>query len=149
VNCGGFEKFEVRIKKEVKMEKKKDKPISLKSEYIKLKKFEFREADIKKVIEDLKRFQRNFTTKLIKLGKYKEEDEINRDVEKRRLLSRKERTYILDKILHLNYFKESFGSLSKKEEEKIIHSITRKIQAPQDFPMDSKKDRKRRLNKNK
>ncbi len=52
---------------------------------------------------------------------------------KKRLLTRKERAYIIQRISNLNTYKEEFGKLSKKEEGNLINSIIGKIQAPQEL----------------
>jgi len=57
----------------------------------------------------------------------------------KRLLNRKERAYIIEKISGVEAYSNEFGKLSKitkKEEDKIISSIIGKIQAPQDFEGD-------------
>jgi hypothetical protein len=60
-------------------------------------------------------------------------------INKKRLLTRKERAYILSKLMKEYSFEEDFKKLNKKQEEKLISSIIRKIQAPQDFKEKSKK----------
>ncbi len=50
-----------------------------------------------------------------------------------KLLTRKERAYIVEKISRVKCFTEDFGILDEKEEGDIITGIIRKIQAPQDF----------------
>ena len=62
---------------------------------------------------------------------------------KTRLLSRKERAYIISKISGEYKYTEDFPELSEKEEDELILSIIGKIQAPQDLPLDySEKDHK-------
>jgi len=53
-----------------------------------------------------------------------------------RLLTRKERAYIIEKIGKIKCYTEEFGKLSKNTEYKLIHSIISKIQAPQDFSVE-------------
>jgi hypothetical protein len=60
-------------------------------------------------------------------------------INKKRLLTKKERAYILSKLMKEYSFEEDFKKLNKKQEEKLIYSIIRKIQAPQDFKEKSKK----------
>ena len=55
---------------------------------------------------------------------------------KTRLLTRKERAYIIEKISSVKCYTEEFGKITKKQEDKLILSIISKIQAPQDFPVD-------------
>ena len=55
---------------------------------------------------------------------------------KNRLLSRKERAYILEKISDVPTFTESFKELTKKEEDELISSIVGKLQAGVDLEKD-------------
>ncbi|MDO8622892.1 MAG: hypothetical protein Q7R52_01495 [archaeon] len=50
-----------------------------------------------------------------------------------RLLTRKERAYVIEKIGKIKCYTEEFGKLNKKAEDKLIHSIISKIQAPQEY----------------
>jgi len=52
---------------------------------------------------------------------------------KSRLLSRKERAYIIEKISGLDTYKNYFDEMSNIEEEDLVSSIIGKIQAPQDL----------------
>ena len=52
---------------------------------------------------------------------------------KKRLLSREERAYIIEKISGLKSYTDEFGALDKKSEDELIDSIISKIQAPQDW----------------
>lgn len=49
---------------------------------------------------------------------------------KKRLLTREERAYVIQKISGLNAYYDDFGKLNKENEEELICSIVGKIQAP-------------------
>ena len=49
-------------------------------------------------------------------------------MERREVLTIKERAYILDKIMNTSFFFEEFGLLDPKEEEAIIKSVFKKLE---------------------
>lgn len=58
-------------------------------------------------------------------------------MKKDKLLTRKERTYIIKKITNNEdpNFNMMYKKLTKKKEEKLILQIINKIMAPQDLPL--------------